>query len=93
MTIHEKLTQSHRAKVNGHVERSESRKPPESIDFAQGEILQANQRRMSSELYQKWKPISMQLVAEAENMIEANHYASTEVSQSLFAITLAGRTW
>lgn len=53
---------------------------PESIDCSQAELLQANYFRMSDELQQRWKPIAMQLVAEAESMIDENHYAASDVS-------------
>ena len=55
-------------------------KVPESIDYSQAELLQAHYFRMSEELQQHWKPTSMQLVVEAESMIDSNHYAASDVS-------------
>ncbi|KAM7541962.1 hypothetical protein Aperf_G00000017227 [Anoplocephala perfoliata] len=64
--------------VNGHMNGSQ--KVPESIDCSQAELMQANCFRMSEDLQQHWKPISMQLVAEAETMIDENHYAASDAS-------------
>lgn len=61
------------ANVNG------SQKAPKSIDCSQAELMQARYFRMSEELQQHWKSILMQLIAEAESMIDENHYASSDV--------------
>lgn len=55
-----------------------NQKVPESIDCSQAELMQAHYFRMSEDLQQHWKPISMQLVAEAESMIDENHYAASD---------------
>ena len=59
-------------------------KVSESIDCSQAELLQARYFRMSEELQQHWKPTSMQLVGEAESMIDDNHYAAADVSVYTF---------
>ncbi|VDK20324.1 unnamed protein product, partial [Taenia asiatica] len=65
---------------------------PESIDFSQAELLQANYFRMSDELQQHWKPIAMQLVAEAESMIDRNHYAASDLKNKVDQMVVAQRS-
>ncbi|VDM16022.1 unnamed protein product [Hydatigera taeniaeformis] len=65
---------------------------PESIDCSQAELLQANYFRMSDELQQRWKPMSMQLVAEAESMIDENHYAATDLKNKVDQMVIAQRS-
>ncbi|KAL5107304.1 Spectrin beta chain [Taenia crassiceps] len=65
---------------------------PESIDCSQAELLQANYFRMSDELQQRWKPIAMQLVAEAESMIDENHFAASDLKNKVDQIVVAQRS-
>ncbi|KAH9280373.1 Spectrin beta chain, non-erythrocytic 1 [Echinococcus granulosus] len=65
---------------------------PESIDCSQAELLQANCFRMSDELQQRWKPISIQLVAEAESMIDANHFAASDLKNKVDQMVIAQRS-
>ncbi|VDN97776.1 unnamed protein product [Rodentolepis nana] len=76
--------------LNGHA--NQAQKALESIDCSQGELMQAHYFRMSDELQQHWKPISMQLIAEAESMIEENHYASSDLKNKVdqMVMTLRG---
>ncbi|KAL5964605.1 Spectrin alpha chain [Taenia solium] len=71
---------------------NENVRVPESIDFSQAELLQANYFRMSDELQQRWKPIAMQLVAEAESMIDGNHYAASDLKNKVDQMVVAQRS-
>uniref|UniRef100_A0A5K3EEV8 PH domain-containing protein n=1 Tax=Mesocestoides corti TaxID=53468 RepID=A0A5K3EEV8_MESCO len=83
VTVGQKLSAS---QMNG------TTKGPDSIDCSQAELLQANYLRMSEELQHHWKPTSMQLVAEAESMIDGNHYAAGDLKNKVDQMVVAQRS-
>ncbi|VDL15838.1 unnamed protein product [Hymenolepis diminuta] len=73
------------ANVNG------SQKAPKSIDCSQAELMRARYFRMSEELQQHWKSILMQLIADAESMIDENHYASSDLKNKVDQMVMTQR--